>query len=81
MVISKWKETVEFDKPIYVEVAILDISKIIMYNYNAMKSKYGEKMSLLYTDINSLIYSILIKIIDHYNQLQEYYNNSWKYLS
>lgn len=39
MAVHTFKETVEFDKSINVEFAILDIPKIIMYNfsYNIIK--------------------------------------------
>lgn len=54
------KVTVTLNKPIYVGMAILDNSKHLMYDYhyNHMLPKYGNKCKLLFTDTDSLCYSI-----------------------
>ena len=46
------------NKPVYLGQAILDISKIIMYefHYDYMAPKYGEALNLCYMDTDSLIY-------------------------
>lgn len=60
MAIHQHKETIKFDKAIYVGFTILDVSKTFMYqfHYNVMKKKYGNKISSLYSDTDSLVYAI-----------------------
>jgi len=54
------KLSVKLDKPIYVGMCILDISKIRLYefHYEYMLPLYGDKCKIMYTDTDSLIYSI-----------------------
>ena len=55
------KIKIVMNKPVYLGQAILDLSKIVMYefHYNNMKRKYNnDKLTLCYMDMDSLIYSI-----------------------
>ena len=60
LAIEMKKTVIKANKPIYLGLAILSISKIKMYNYwyNDMKPKYGDNVKLCYMDTDSFIMNI-----------------------
>ena len=54
------KTKVKMNKPIYLGLSILEISKILMYEfwYDYMKPKYGDNVKLSYMDTDSFIMNI-----------------------
>ena len=74
--IHKIKETLTLNRPAYIGMCILDLSKTLMYDfhYNYIKKKYGNEAKLLFTDTDSLTYEI--KVGDVY---QDFWNDKNKF--
>ena len=74
------KTELVFNKPVYLGMAILDISKTHMYDfhYNYMKVKYGDDCKLLMTDTDSLIHEVKMKDLykDTREDVQERFDTS-----
>lgn len=69
------KTSVTLNKPIYPGFSLLELSKLLMYDfwYNHIKLLYGDKAQLLYTDTDSLI--IHIETEDIYQDMKN--NEGW----
>ena len=68
-IIEMKKTKVKMNKPIYLGLSILEISKILMYEfwYDYMKLKYGNDVKLCYMDTDSFIMNI--KTNDFYEDI------------
>ena len=63
------KNKIKMNKPIYLGLSILEISKILMYEfwYDDMKSKYNDNVKLCYMDTDSFV--MHIKTNDFYKDI------------
>ncbi|XP_060855030.1 uncharacterized protein LOC132932677 [Metopolophium dirhodum] len=68
--VSLENKIIMFNKPIYIGFAVLEISKTVMYDYhyNVMQAHYRDKIELMYTDTDSLVY--YIQTDDFYKDLE-----------
>ena len=68
-IIEMNKTKVKMNKPIYLGLSILEISKILMYEfwYDCMKPKYNDNIKLCYMDTDSFIMNI--KTEDFYKDI------------
>ena len=80
LAIEMKKTKVKMNKPIYLGMSILDISKTIMYKfwYDYFKPKYGDKAKLCYTDTDSFIIHIIAEDFfeDISNDVESWYDTS-----
>ena len=69
--VHKIKETLTLNRPAYVGMCILDLSKTLMYDfhYNYIKKNYENKAKLLFTDTDSLTFEI---------EAEDVYKDFWK---
>ena len=71
MGVEMGKTEITMNKPVYLGQAILDLSKIVTYefHYDYMTLKYGSKVKLCYMDTDSFVYHI--KTEDFYKDIAE----------
>ena len=79
--VHKIKETLTLNRPAYVGMCILDLSKTLMYDfhYNYIKNKYKDKAKLLFTDTDSLAYEIEAEDVyqDFWNDREKFDNSEY----
>ena len=70
-IIEMKKTKIKMNKPIYLGLSILEISKILMYEfcYDYVKPKYNDKVRLCYMDTNSFVMNI--KTNDFYKDISD----------
>ena len=80
MVIAMKKTKVKMNKPVYLGMSILGISKTLMceFWYDYIKSNYGDRAKLSYTDTDSFV--IHVKTEDFYkdiaNSVEKWFDTS-----
>ena len=80
MAIEMKKTRVKMTKPLYLGMSILDISKILMYEfwYDYISPKYGDRAKLCYTDTDSFIIYIKTEYFfeDISNDVEKWFDTS-----
>ena len=80
LAIEMKKTKVKMNKPIYLGISILDISKTIMYKfwYDCFKPRYGDKAKLCYKDTDSFIIHIITEDVfeDISNDVESWHDTS-----
>ena len=80
LAIEMKKTKVKMNKPVYLGMSILDISKTLMYKfwYDYIKPKYGDRAKLCYTDTDSFVIHILTEDFfeDISNDVERWFDTS-----
>ena len=78
LVIEMKKTKVKMNKPVYLGMSVLDISRTLMYEfwYDYIKPKYKEKAKLCYMDTDSFIINIFTEDIfkDYNNDVERWFD-------
>ena len=66
--IRKTKVALKLNKPVYIEMCILELRKVLMYEFldDQIKNKYDGKSKLLFTDTDSLMYEIKTEDVEDF---------------
>lgn len=66
VVVEKYKECVQLDRPIQIASAILEIAKHEMYRffYKVIRPAFGDRAQLCYTDTDSFVIRLKTKNLD-----------------
>jgi hypothetical protein len=74
VLVDRIRAKVTLNKPIYVRFTVLDVSKLLMFDfhYNVIVKRYGEDARLLFTDTDSLCYQLFTN--DVYRDMLDYRN-------
>ena len=74
------KTKVKINKPVYLEMTILDISKTLMYEFwcDYLKLKYKDKANLCYMDTDSFVINIFTEDVfeDFNNDVEKWFDTS-----
>ena len=80
LAIEMKKTEVKMNKPVYLDMSILDISKAIMYKfwYDYIKPKYEDEAKLCYTDTDSFIIHLVTAdfFVDISNDVERWFDTS-----
>ena len=72
------KTKVKMNKPVYLGMSILDISKTLMYEFMNVKPKYNNKAKLCYMDTDSFVINIFTEDLfeDINNDVERWFDTS-----
>ena len=80
LAIEMKKTKVKKNKPVYLGMSILDISKTLMYKfrYDYIKPKYDDRSKLCYTDTDSFIIHVITEdfFVDNSDGVEKWFDTS-----
>ena len=77
--IHKNKVTLTLNKPAYIEMCILELSDVLIYEFTMiiLKNKYSNNPRLLFTDTDSFMYGIKIEdVYENFSNNKEMFDFS-----